>query len=261
MDTSTYRVLGTGPHTVICLHGWLGHAGDWGPWEQMLDTDTFRWVFPDYRGYGRRIREDGEFTIDEISADLLKVLTELQDRSGPESVSVLGHSMGGAFGQHLLSRAAGGVDAFIGVSPVPASGSPMPAEQRQLFESAEKEVGSRRTIIDITTGRRLSGRWLDDMADATRVNSTDRAVERYFRAWADCDFLDELGEQAIPALVIVGAQDPAVTVDSVQGSYGRTFSDLTVLEFPDAGHYAMYEAPVRLATEIESFLHSRVVDR
>lgn len=256
MPTSTARVLGTGPHAVICLNGWFGHSGDWGPWEQLLDTDTFSWVFPDYRGYGRRIDEDGEFTIDEISEDLLLVLDDLE---GHESVSVLGHSMGGAFGQHLLSKADGRIASFIGVSPVPASGSPMPAKQRQLFESAETEVDSRRAIIDITTGQRLSARWLDRMAAETQNTSTDKAVGQCFRAWADCDFLANLGEQQIPALVVVGAQDPAVTVDSVKGTYGQTFDDLSVIEFSDAGHYAMYEAPVRLLSEIENFLRSRVV--
>lgn len=253
---SNTRVIGTGPHTVLCLNGWFGHSGDWGPWEQMLDTDVFRWVFPDYRGYGRRLGEDGDFTIDEISDDLVKILDEQGDQ---ESVSVLGHSMGGVFGQHLLTKSAGRISSFIGISPVPSSGSPMPAEQRQLFESAETEIDSRRMIIDITTGQRLSDRWLDTLAEATRASSTDQAVGKYFQAWADCGFLDVLGEQSIPALVIVGAHDPAVTVDSVQASCGRTFPDLTVIEFPDAGHYTMYEAPVRLVTEIENFLRTHVL--
>lgn len=256
MPHSVARVLGTGSHAVICLNGWFGHSGNWGSWEQLLDTDTFSWVFPDYRGYGRRIDEVGEFTIEEISDDLLSVLDDLKDQ---ESVSILGHSMGGVFGQHLLSKADGRIASFIGVSPVPASGSPMSSEQRQLFESAETEVGSRRTIIDITTGQRLSGRWLDEMAETSRKMSTDTAVGRCFHAWADCGFLEDLGKQQIPALVVVGAQDPAVTVDSVKGTYGRTFSDLTVLEFSDAGHYAMHEAPVRLVTEVENFLQSQVV--
>lgn len=256
MPLSNARVIGTGSHTVLCLNGWFGHSGDWGPWEQVVDTDTFRWVFPDYRGYGRRLNEDGEFTIDEISGDLLTILDELGDE---ESVSLLGHSMGGAFGQHLLAKANGRISSFIGVSPVPASGSPMPVDQRQLFESAEAEVKSRRIIIDVTTGQRLSGWWLDTMAGATRGSSTDQAVGKYFRAWADCDFLDELGEQTIPALVIVGAHDPAVTAATVRASYGRTFADLTVIELPDAGHYSMYEAPVRLATEVENFLRDHVI--
>lgn len=258
MLLSNTRVIGTGSHIVLCLNGWFGHSDDWGPWEQFLDTESFRWVFPDYRGYGRRIDEDGDFTLDEITNDLLQMLEEL---GGQTSMSILGHSMGGVFAQHLISKMGRGqITSFVGISPVPASGSPMPAEQRHLFESAETEIGSRRMIIDITTGQRLSDRWLDDMARATRDNSTDYVVGQYFRAWADCDFLNEIPNQEVPALIIVGAYDPAVTSESVRNSYGKTFRDLTTIEFPDSGHYAMYEAPVRLATEIENFLKTHLLN-
>lgn len=255
---NTPRVLGSGPHAVLCLNGWFGHSGDWGPWEQALDTDTFTWVFPDYRGYGTRQEISGDHTLEEISGDLLDAI-----EAGPEfeTFTVLGHSMGGVFAQHLITRIGERIDAFVGVSPVPASGSPMPEQQRSLFEATESDAHARRTIIDITTGNRLSDRWLDQMAEDTRSNSTDAAVGGYFRAWADCDFLEELGKQTMPALVIVGAHDPAVTVDSVQATYGRAFEDLKVVEFPDSGHYGMFEAPLRLATEIEGFLNERVVEK
>lgn len=251
MPSERTRTLGNGQHTVICLHGWFGSGGDWGPWEQFLDRETFTWVFPDYRGYGERIHEDGKFDLDEVSADLVSVLEEFESSS---SVSVLGHSMGGVFAQHLLTKIGDRISAFIGLSPVPSSGSPLPPEQRQLFESAEFEIGARKTIIDITTGQKLSGRWLDAMAEANRMTSTDRAIGRYFRTWADCNFLDELGEQSIPALVIVGENDPAVTLDMVQASYGHTFVDIMVVEYAGAGHYSMFEAPLRLASDIEEFL-------
>ena len=135
----------------------------------------------------------------------------------------------------------------------------MPEEQRSLFESAGTEVSSRKTIIDITTGNRLSDKWLEKMALSSKEHATDEAVGKYFRAWADCNFLADMGEQGIPALVIVGAHDPAVTAAQIRESYGTSFPNLSIYEFEDAGHYAMYEAPVRLATEIESFLREVVV--
>lgn len=252
------RTIGNGPHAVLALHGWFGHGGDWGPWEDFLDTDTFTWVFPDYRGYGRRRDHAGEFTLEEASEDLLTVLNQLTESAA--SVTLLGHSMGGVFAQKLLQKAPGTVSAFIGISPVPASGSPMAPEQRELFESAATEEQSRRAIIDITTGQRLSSRWLDKMSNHTKTFSTDSAVGAYFRAWADSDFLHQIGHQDIPALVIVGAMDPAVTMETASFSYSETFSDLLTLEFADAGHYAMFEQPLRLATEIETFLSNKVVE-
>lgn len=253
-----FRVLGTGRHAVLCLHGWFGHGGDWGPWEGFLDTGSYSWIFPDYRGYGSRREEAGEFTLDEIAGDLIAYLDN-ETGKGFHTLTVLGHSMGGVFAQYLLMQVGDRVDAFIGVSPVAASGSPMPSEQRGLFESAETEVGSRRAIIDITTGQRLSPRWSSRLAQGTRITSTDEAVGAYFRTWADCDFQDELGSWRIPALAIVGAHDPAVTAQGVRETLGVAFPELQVVEFSDAGHYTMFESPVRLATEVENFLTARVV--
>lgn len=253
------RCIGNGSHAVMCLNGWFGHAGDWGPWEDYLDASTFTWVFPDYRGYGSRRTDTGTYTLEEITDDL-STLLERELASEYQTISLLGHSMGGVFAQSLIRHQADAIHSFIGISPVPASGSPMPEEQRALFESAENDVAARRMIIDITTGGRLSGRWLDTLANDTRTNSVDKAVAGYFHAWADCSFLEELGTQTIPALVIVGAHDPAVTQDSVTATYGTTFPNLQVITYPDAGHYAMYEAPVRLATDIENFLDRNVVN-
>lgn len=248
--------IGTGPNAVICLNGWFGHAADWGPWTDVADRDTYTWIFPDYRGYGTRQSEPGEFTLDEIAGDIVPIVTDAASRY--DSVSVLGHSMGGAFAQYVMHKADVPLTAYIGISPVAASGTPLPPDQREFFASAGEQVAARRAIIDITTGNRLSGRWLDHMAEETKKNSTDAAVGAYFFTWVDCDFLEQLGQVATPALAIVGATDPAVTAEAVQGSYGRTFSNLTVLELPDAGHYAMFEQPVRLSTEIEGFLSQHI---
>lgn len=252
------RTIGSGSHAVVCLNGWFGHAGDWGPWEGMLDKETFTWVFPEYRGYGTRISDTGDFALEEISSDLVDLL-DAHVFGRYESVTMLGHSMGGVFAQHVLLQRADLVHAFVGISPVPASGSPMPEEQRALFESAEADPAARRSIIDITTGNRLSGVWLDQMAAETTRNSADATVGGYFRAWVDCDFLDELGTVRIPALVIAGEYDPAVTAEGTKATYGQVFPDLTVVTYPDAGHYAMFESPLRLATDIESFLRVKLL--
>lgn len=246
--------LGSGPHAVVCLHGWFGHGGDWGPWTDVLDTTDFTWYFPDYRGYGARRDEPTGHTLDDVAADILPVVTEAA--GGHERVSLLGHSMGGAYAQYVMQRTETPIAAFIGLSPVPTSGTPLPPDQRAFFESAGSQVAARRGIIDITTGSRLSAHWLDRMADATRQNSTDEAVAAYFTTWADCDFHDDLGRVATPALVLVGATDPAITTAVMDATYASTFENLTVVEFPDAGHYPMFECPVRLATEIENFLRS-----
>lgn len=250
---TAFSTVGNGPHAVICHHGWFGHSGGWGPWIDVANTTDFTWYLPDYRGYGSRQDEASNHSLEDIAADIIPIVEDAA--KGHSAVSLLGHSMGGAYAQYVLHKAPIPITAYVGISPVAASGTPLPADQRAFFESAGQNVSARRGIIDITTGNRLSAHWLDQMVAETRRNSTDAAVDAHFRTWADADFLEDLGEVRVPALVIIGATDPAITAASVEQSYGRTFSDLSLIEFPDAGHYAMFEAPVRLATEIENFLN------
>ncbi|WP_145941903.1 alpha/beta fold hydrolase [Corynebacterium glyciniphilum] len=244
------RRRGTGDHAVVCLNGWFGHAGTWGPWENYLDGDEFTWVFPDYRGYGRRQGTSGEFTVVEVSSDICGVLEDL-----PHSrISLLGHSMGGVFMQRVLADSSRGIESMVGISPVGAAGTPMPPEQRALFESAEFDIGARQTIIDITTGNNLSPQFTGRLAEETRDTSADAAVGGYFRAWADADFLEQLGRRDLPVKAFVGAVDPAVTVETVRSSFGKTYPHLDLEVLPNVGHYSMYEMPLYLGARIEEFL-------
>lgn len=249
------RIRGTGDHAVVCMNGWFGHAGDWGPWENYLDGDEFTWIFPEYRGYGRRQDMSGKYTLDEVSSDICGVLEVL-----PHSrISLLGHSMGGVFMQRVLADTSRQIASLVGISPVGAAGTMMPPDQRSLFESAEFEIGARQTIIDITTGTCLSPRFTRTMAEETQGTSVDAAVGGYFRAWADADFLEELGQLDLPVKAFVGAADPAVTIDTIRSSFGETYLDLEVEVLPNVGHYSMFEMPLYLGARIEEFLKRAVV--
>jgi pimeloyl-ACP methyl ester carboxylesterase len=57
-----------------------------------------------------------------------------------------------------------------------------------------------------------------------------------------------------PVHAIVGNNDPGVGEAYVRSSWMRTFSDSTLDVIADAGHYAMWEAPVALLTSIEKAL-------
>lgn len=243
-------VRGSGPHHVIALNGWFGHAGDWGLFAGSLDEENFTWHFFEYRGYGSRRDEPGPFTLAGISAEVVAYLSSLD----AEKVSLLGHSMGGAYMQRVLLDSDVPVTSLVGISAVPAAGTPFDPESRGLFESAGDNTASRRAIIDFTTGSRLPQRWLDGIAKASAENSTPEAVGGYFNAWADCDFAAELGVQELPVLIITGEFDPAVTKSGVQAAFSPIYRNLRVEELPDTGHYSIFEHPLGLAARVLAFL-------
>ena len=174
--TDTYRTLGTGAHTVLCLHGWFGSSTGWGEdFCAVLDTDTFRYVFMNYRGYGERADVAGDLTLEEIAQDALALADEL----GADRFSVVGHSMGGGAAQRVLSLAPDRVDRLVGISPTPASGVPFDDDGWGLFSGAAQEDGNRAAIIDFTTGNRLSQRWIDAMVRHSVERSTREAFGAY----------------------------------------------------------------------------------
>lgn len=246
----TAHRIGSGSHAVIALHGWFGSGAAWASLWPHLDQAAFSYVFPDYRGYGDRKTEPGEHSIAEAAGDAI----ELADELGFDRFSVLGHSMGGSVMQRVLADAPDRVRSLVGVSPVPASGVPFDDAGWGLFSGAAAEPGNRRAIIDLTTGNRLTGVWLDAMVRHSLETADQQAFGEYLTAWAKTDFHAEIAGNEVPVKVIVGEHDPALGEQTMRATFVEHYPNLELEVLANAGHYAMDETPVALATSIERFL-------
>ncbi|MGE4368408.1 MAG: alpha/beta fold hydrolase [Burkholderiaceae bacterium] len=243
-------IVGSGPHKVICLHGWFGHARGWGPFIDHLDRQAFTYAFIDYRGYGRRRGSGGPYTMEQIAHDTLEVAADL----GWDTFSLIGHSMGGMAIQRVLLQAPHKVQALVGVTPVPASGVPFDDAGWQFFSSAAGHPDTRREIINLTTGNRLTRVWLDAMVQDSLEQSEPDAVQSYLKAWARTDFADQITGNAVPVLVVAGEHDPALGEKTCQATWMAHYPNATLHTLANAGHYPMNETPLALITLIERFL-------
>lgn len=247
-----HALYGDGPHKVVAVHGWLADRSAYGPVLPDLDAEAFTYAVVDLRGYGEARDADGAYTTSEGAADVLA----LADRLGWERFSLIGHSMGGSVIQRTLAAAPHRVRRIVGVSPVPASGLPLPPEQWELFAGAAQNPDNRRVIHDITTGGRRPAAWLDRMVR----RSVDRSDAKAFRAWLDSwageDFHDRIEGSPVPALAVVGALDPALSADVQRATWMRWFPRAELVELPSCGHYAMDEAPLDLIRVMEDFLRA-----
>lgn len=242
--------VGNGPIKVLALHGWFGCAEGWGPFVDVIDKRKFTYAFMDCRGYGGSMHLQGNYTIAEIASDAIAVADQLQW----ERFSLLGHSMGGSAIQHVLADAASRVRALVAVTPVPASGVPFDDETWKLFRSAAANPQARRAILDGSTGRRLSGHWLDSMMQRSLERSSQDAFSAYLNSWARTDFSSRIAGAKQPIKVIVGENDPGLTEEVMQQTYMRWYPNAELQVMGNAGHYPMDETPVALATSIEEFL-------
>ena len=245
-----HRIVGSGVHKVIALHGWFGdHTAYEAIWPH-LDADAFTYAFMDYRGYGGARSLPGEHSMAEIAADTLA----LADERGWERFSLIGHSMGGKAIQHVLVDAPQRVEKLVGIAPVPAAPVPMDEQGWALFSGAAGEAANRRAIIDFTTGNRHTGVWLDAMVRKSLEVSDRDAFGDYLGAWAKSDFHERIARNAVPVLVAVGEHDPALSAEVMRQTWLQWYPNAQLEIIANAGHYPMDETPISLTTSIERFL-------
>ncbi|MGW4894521.1 alpha/beta fold hydrolase [Kitasatospora sp. NPDC004240] len=248
--TIGHRLIGTGPHKVLVLHDWFGSSANWGPFLEYLDPDAFGYAFFDYRGYGERIGEEGEFTLAEIAGDALA----LADALGWDTFSLVGHSMGGKAAQRILAEVPGRVRRLAGVAPVPASAYPLEGEAYDLFHGAAEHPANRRAILDLVTGHRAAARWLDRMTERSVAGSRPEAFAAYLEDWTGQDFAGKVAGSTLPVGVFVGEHDPALSAEAMRGTWLAHYPNAELFVLPNSGHYPMYEIPVAFAAALESFL-------
>jgi pimeloyl-ACP methyl ester carboxylesterase len=242
--------VGDGPKHVLALHGWFGSAAGWGYLPGLIDRAGQTWAFLDCRGYGTRRDVPGAYTMAEISADALALADEL----GWDRFAVVGHSMGGCAAQHLLADAPDRVTRLVGISPVPASGVPFDEQGWALFSGAATDPAKRKAIIDMTTGGRLSARWLDSMVADSLATSAVAALAAYLPSWARTGFASRIEGNPVPALAVVGERDPAIHAGVMEATWLASYPNGRIEAIADAGHYAMYETPVLLSSLLDGFL-------
>ncbi|MFG3496500.1 alpha/beta fold hydrolase [Streptomyces sp. NPDC047928] len=247
-----YETHGDGPHKVVAVHGWFADRSAYAPLVPDLDRDSFQYALVDLRGYGEARNASGVYTTAEAAADVVA----LADRLGWQRFSVLGHSMGGAVAQRVLAVAPQRVRRLVGVSPVPASGLPLPPDQWGLFAGAADRPENRRAVIDVTTGGRRPAAWLDRMVARSLERSDPKAFRSWLDSWAGEDFHADVEGSDVPALAVTGALDPALSAGLMRATWMTWYARGELVDLPSAGHYAMDEAPLDLIRAVEDFLRA-----
>ncbi|WP_330460485.1 alpha/beta hydrolase [Streptomyces sp. NBC_00820] len=251
-----HEVHGDGAHKVFAVHGWLADRSAFAPVLPDLDRAAFTYALVDLRGYGAARQAVGSYTTTEAAVDLVGVADQL----GWERFSVVGHSMGGAVAQRLLSVAPQRLRRIVGVSPVPASGLPLPGEQGVLFADAAHRPENRRAILDVTTGGHRPAAWLDRMVDRSLECSDVKAFRAWLDSWAGDDFRADVEGSDVPALAVAGELDPALSADLMRQTWMSWYPRARLAVLPCAGHYAMDETPLELIRVVEDFLREDTTD-
>jgi pimeloyl-ACP methyl ester carboxylesterase len=245
-----HAVIGNGPQKVMVLHGWFGDHTIWAPTWPFLDKTRFSYAFPDYRGYGASRAMAGSHTMQEIAADALALADHLEW----DEFAVVGHSMGGMAAQRLAVDAGARVRAIVGVTPVPASGVPLPPEVDAMFASVVDNDAAGRMVIGGSLGGRLAPAVTEHILQLARRTTTRDAFADYFTAFSKTDFAAQAKSITARMLVLIGEHDGGVSADFVRATFAPLYPHATLEILPNSGHYPMLETPAWLVTRIEGFI-------
>lgn len=245
-----YNLIGQGVEQVIVLHGWFGDHSVFRPLFPFLNLDRFTYAFVDYRGYGKSKDISGEYTIEEIAADVLALTDEL----GWSHFHLIGHSMGGMVMQRIIADASAKIRSAVAVTAVPASGIQQNQDEEKLFEEAVDKDKNRFNIINFSTGERLSSCWVNSIVQLSRDTTKKAAFAGYCHSFRKTDFSSEIAGNPISILVCAGEYDRALTREIMEETFMKWYPNAELKILGNSGHYPMQEIPVSFVTEIESFL-------
>ena len=251
MTTLKYSTIGLGEKHVLVLHEWLGDHSNYDPVLPYLNTEKFRWIFIDLRGYGLSKNLSGQYTCQEASEDVQRLANKL----GIHSVYIVGHSMSAMIAQKIAVDNPGLLKKMVLVTPVPASGTQINKEDANILRASVFDDLKIRNAINLRTGERYNSTWLDTKLKQANNASTPEARAGYLEMFLKTDFSDKVKGLKIPVRVIVGKYDiPAFQKQTIQKLFSDWFNDLEIIECNESGHYPMLECPIFFASILEKLI-------
>ncbi|NTE84563.1 alpha/beta hydrolase [Agrobacterium tumefaciens] len=245
MTVLNFTVIGSGPNKVIAAHSWLADHRTYQPSFPYLDTDTYTFVFPDFRGYGRSAGIGGEYSNREMGRDLVAVADHLEW----SDFHLVGHSMGGQ-AAHWLSgqpRIQERIRSLLLVCAVPARGFPLDEQGAAFFGAAAGSTEVRGKISSAVTGGRLGPGFENYMARLSEEGVSGEALSAYLAAWTQEDLSQEVSRYDGPVRIYVGQFDPVLTAELWQQIIPAAFPQASLDTIPGAAHYPAQETPAYFA--------------
>ncbi|NCG22383.1 MAG: alpha/beta fold hydrolase [Rhodobacterales bacterium] len=242
----SFRTDGTGPKTLILLHGWMTSSVVWDAVLPHLRSTERRIVLPDLRGAGASTPANS-YRIEDYVSDLLALVHALD----LTDFQLVGHSMGGQIAQVFAAENPELLSRLILLNPVPAAGLPVPEPVAALFASSAGDRDKQNAILDMACKSLSEPALVEMLDDAASVHA--KAMTESLAAWTAGGFADRLAKIRTPTDVIATSDvflPPAflrrAVVDPIAGA------TLHILEGP--GHYPQVEAPAATAALLNELL-------
>lgn len=191
-----YVQHGAGPECVLVMHDWLGDHTNYESVMPYLDGAAFTYVFVDLRGYGKSIHMRGDYNVQEIAADCLKLANQL----GWHRFHLIGHSMTGMATQRIAADAPDRIRSAIAVCPISAAGNQLNEEALRFFSSTCENDDAFRRLVKFVTGG-LSDRWANVKLRQNRERVAPECRSGYLQMLSTTHFVEDVRGLETPYLV------------------------------------------------------------
>lgn len=245
-----YTTSGTGPATLLALHGW-GGAGSSHSWREVLkhlDLTGIRFIAVDLRGHGESGQAEDGFDLETFSRDILAVA----DHEGADRFVMAAYSMSGRWSQWIACKFPDRVLGQILIAPAPAIPLPLSDE---LLESWMRDTRTRESFepwVNQFTSEALPEEIVDAyFRDVSRAS--DRGKRETFRMLCRDDFTECLKSTTAPTLVIAGSHDPILSPDFLRQEVVARIPNARLVQI-DCGHEIPVERPAQAAAVMEAFI-------
>jgi pimeloyl-ACP methyl ester carboxylesterase len=238
---------GTGPTSVLFMHGWAGSGLYFDEVIGELDLNALQVVTIDLRGHGDSEKAVKPYDPDRIADDVWAVA----DAAGTTNIVLVGFSMSGKFAQYAALRRPDSVAGLVLVGGFPASEIAFPQD---LVRDWVGRAGDRERI------RELLGPFISDPVDATVLDRfLDHAatvpasvLECTLQTCISASFADRVESLRMPILVVGGRHDPVFPQEAV-AHLARSLPCARGISLP-CNHEVPMERPRELAHLIEAFV-------
>lgn len=260
------RVIGSGP-SVLLLHGFPDSSLGFRELCEALAAQGFRAIAPDLRGYGLSHKPSG--VAQYRSSALLEDIAELVRWTGDERVAIVGHDWGGTLAYCFAAEHPERVSRLVVINAAhPESYARALQRGSQLLRSWYFLFFQLRGIAEWVVTRRWVFRWLLHklvakplLLSAATVDAARRELLRPGAARAALNYYRAAlrwpircrSQIVTPTLVLWGDRDPAFA-PGVLADLPARVEQVAVEHLAEAGHFAHWDDPERVASAVGAFL-------
>ena len=241
-----YRTFGSGPTSVVLVHGWMVSGAAYDDLVAAIGDDGLQLIVPDLRGSGRSASAEGTYTIEQYAKDVIAVA----DAAGAKKFGLVGHSMGGQIAQWIAATAPDRVIGAALLCPVPAAGMTLPPDAHGLFRNSAQNREMQQMILGIACKQLPDGARDRLLDDAGKISVA--CIQGAYDAWTGARFADKLGAVRAPVLVL-GTDDPFLPEAFLREAVVSRIARAAFAYLPGPGHYPGSERPRETAAILRAF--------